>query len=71
MNDDGLKRLFDSMRQENAAAPSETHPYFEVLTEGTRKDTRLVAESAVHMGDKVDRTATSLHERSNARLPRR
>ena len=63
MTDDDLRRLFDSMRQENAAAHSETRRHFEVLTEATRKDIQLVAESVVLLSDKLDRTATSLDEK--------
>jgi hypothetical protein len=60
MTDDDLKRLFESMRQENAAAHAETRRHFDVVTEGTRNDIRLVAESVVLLSDKLDRTATSL-----------
>jgi hypothetical protein len=74
MTDDDFKRLFDSMRQENAAAHADTRRHFEVLTEGTRrhfdvvtegtrKDIQLVAESVLHLSDKLDRTATSLDEK--------
>jgi uncharacterized protein YceH (UPF0502 family) len=60
MTDDDLKRLFESMRQENAAAHAETRRHFDVVTKGTRNDIRLVAESVVLLSDKLDRTATSL-----------
>ena len=63
MTDDDLRRFFDSMRQENAAAHSETRRQFEVLTEGMRKDIQLVAESVVLLGDKLDRTGTSLDQK--------
>jgi len=63
MTDDDLKRLFDSMRQENAAAHGDTRRHFEVLTEATRKDIQLVAESVLHLSEKLDRTATSLDEK--------
>jgi threonine aldolase len=56
MTDDDLKRLFDSMRQENAAAHSETRRHFEVLSEGARKDIQLVAESVLHLNEKFART---------------
>ena len=61
--DDDLKRLFDSMRQENAAAHSDTRRHFEDLTEGTRKDIHLVAESVVLTSEKLDRTATNLDQK--------
>lgn len=56
MTDDDLKRLFDTMRQESAAAHSETRRHFEVLTEGMRKDTQLVAESVLHLSERLSRT---------------
>jgi hypothetical protein len=56
MTDDDLKRLFDSMRHENAAAHSDTRRHFEVLAEGTRKDIQLVAESVVRLSEKLART---------------
>ena len=63
MTDDDLKRLFESMRQENAAAHSNTRRHFEVLTEGTRKDIQIVAESVLLLREKLDRTETALHEK--------
>ena len=62
MTDDDLKRLFDSMRQENAAAHSETRRHFEVLTEGTRHEIRLVAESVAGVNEKLDREAGDIRE---------
>lgn len=56
MTDDDLKRLFDSMRQENAAAHSDTRRHFEVLAEGTRKEIQLVAESVLLVSEKLART---------------
>lgn len=56
MTDDDLKRLFDSMRQENTAAHSDTRRHFEVLAEGTRKDIQLVAESVLRLSEKLART---------------
>ena len=70
MTDDDLKALFAAlqrenagMREEDAAAHADTRRHFEVLTEGTRKDIQLVAESVVLLRDKLDRTATSLDEK--------
>ncbi|MFZ2493461.1 MAG: hypothetical protein WA208_18430 [Thermoanaerobaculia bacterium] len=62
MTDDDLKRLFDSMRQENAAAHSDTRRHFEVVAEGTRKEIQVVAESVLLLREKLDRTATRLDE---------
>lgn len=56
MTDDDLKRFFESMSQENAAAHSDTRRHFEVLTEGTRKDIQIVAESVLHLNEKLART---------------
>lgn len=56
MTDDDLKRLFDSMRQENAAAHSETRRHFDVVTEGTRREIQLVAESVLLLSEKLART---------------
>jgi hypothetical protein len=56
MTDDDLRGLIDSLRQENAAAHSDTRRHFEVLTEGTRKDIQLVAESVLLMSEKLART---------------
>jgi len=70
MTDDDLKGLFAAlqrenagMREENAAAHADTRRHFEVLTEGTGKDIQLVAESVLLLGEKLDRTATSLDEK--------
>lgn len=56
MTDDDLKHLFDSMRQENAAAHSDTRRHFEVLTEATRRDIQLVADSVLLLSEKLART---------------
>lgn len=70
MTDEELKGLFAAlqrenagMREENAAAHADTRRHFEVLTEGTRKDIQLVAESVGLLSDKLDRTATRLDEK--------
>jgi hypothetical protein len=67
MTDDELKGLFAAlqrenahMREENTAAHADTRRHFEVLTEGTRKDVQLVAESVMLLREKLDQTATSL-----------
>jgi chaperonin cofactor prefoldin len=60
VTDDELKRLFDSLREENAAMHAETRRHFEVTLERleTRFDT--LAESVQHVGEKLDRTAAVL-----------
>ncbi len=70
MTDDDLKGLFAAlqrenagMREENAAAHADTRRHFEVLTEGSRKDIQLVAESVLLLREKLDRTASSLDEK--------
>jgi hypothetical protein len=63
MTDDDLKRLFDSMRQGNAAAHADTRRHhFEVLTEGTRNEIRLVAESVAGVNEKLDREAGDIRD---------
>ena len=52
MTDDDLRRLFDSLRQEH----SDTRRHFEVLTEETRKDIQVVAESVLNVNEKLART---------------
>ena len=70
MTDDERKDLFATlqrenagMREENASAHADTRRHVEVLTEGTRNDIQLVAESVVLLGEKLDRTRTSLDEK--------
>jgi IS30 family transposase len=55
VTDEDLKRLFDTMSKESAAAHSETRRQFEVLTETTRREIRVVAESVVAITEKLDR----------------
>lgn len=69
MTDDELKALFAAlqrenagMREENAAAHAETRRHFEVLTEGTRKDIQIVAESVAVLNEKLDREAGDIRE---------
>jgi hypothetical protein len=63
MTDDELKGLFAvlqrenaGMREQNAAAHADTRRHFEVLTEGTRQEIQLVAESVLHLNEKLART---------------
>ena len=67
MTDEDLKAFFEAlqrenagMREENAAAHAETRRHFDVVTEATRKDVQIVAESVALLSDKLERTATSL-----------
>ena len=69
MTDEDLKALFAAlqrenagMREENAAAHAETRRHFEVLTEGTRKDIQIVAESVAVLNEKLDREAGDIRE---------
>lgn len=59
MTDDELKRLFDELRQEHV----ETRRHFDVSTEETRGEIRLVAESVVSVDEKLDRVAARLDEK--------
>ena len=63
MTDDELKGLFAAlqrenagMREENAAAHTDTRRRFEVLTEATRQDVQIVAESVLHLNERLGRT---------------
>ncbi|MEO8380280.1 MAG: hypothetical protein ABI779_11505 [Acidobacteriota bacterium] len=51
MTDDELKGLFESMRR-----------HFDVVSEATRGDLRLVAETIVLTHERIDRTTSSLGE---------
>lgn len=51
MTDDELKGLFETMRR-----------HFDVVTEATRGDVRLVAESVALSHERIDRSASSLGE---------
>jgi len=70
MTDDDLKGLFAAlqrentrMREENAAAHADTRRHFDVLTEGTRQDIQLVAESVMFLRERLDQTATNLDQK--------
>ena len=57
MTDDELKRLLEGMRQENAAAHADTRRHFDGVSEATRHEIRLVAESVTLVYEKLDLTA--------------
>lgn len=69
MTDDDLKRQFDAMRQENAAAHAETRRdfnetanrlaaenrhFFEIATDATRHEIGLIAEKVTRLDEKLD-----------------
>lgn len=74
--DDELKRLFDAIRQDsaalrqefaadrqaNAAAHAETRRHFDVVTEATRQEIRLVVEAVALVDEKLDREATEIRQ---------
>lgn len=69
MTDDDLKALFAAlqrenadMRAENAAAHADTRRHFEVLTEGTRHEILVVAESVAAVNEKLDREAGDIRD---------
>jgi predicted nucleic acid-binding Zn-ribbon protein len=76
MTDDELKHLFDAMRQEIGAfrhevrdeigtirqAHVETRRHFDVVTEATRHEIGLVAESVALVGEKLEREATDIRQ---------
>ncbi|HEX7705677.1 MAG TPA: hypothetical protein VF701_04375 [Thermoanaerobaculia bacterium] len=58
MTDDELKRLFDVMRQENAAAQEQTRRHFDAL----RTEIRTVADAVAALGEKVERGSVDIRE---------
>lgn len=77
MTDDELRSLFESLRQENAAAHEETRRHFnetadrnsaenrhhfDVASEDTRHQIQLVAESVVATRDEIHRELTDVRE---------
>lgn len=77
MTDEELKRLFERLRQENAAVAdetrrhfdetakrqtAETRQYFDVAAEATRADIRLMAEALSHSEERLDRRIGQLEE---------
>ncbi len=62
MPDDDMKGLLEAMRRENLAAHADTRRHFDVVTEGTRHEIRLVAESVAHSSEKLDREAGDIRD---------
>ncbi len=62
MSEDELKRLLESMRQENAAAHVETRRHFDVSSEGLKQDIGHVAEAVTQLDEKLDREIGELGE---------
>lgn len=62
MTDDELRSLLDAMRRENAVAHTDTRRHFDVGSEATRHEIRLVAESVAHVNEKLDREATDIRD---------
>lgn len=52
--DEDLKRLLDTMQQENAAAHDQTRRHFEIIAEGLRRELQIVAEGVTLNGEKID-----------------
>ena len=63
MTDDELKRLFDAMRQDNAAAHEETRRYFDVTAESLRTEIRVVGEAVAQVDEKLHREVKRLEEK--------
>lgn len=61
MTDDELKRLFDTMRQDNHAAHAETRRRFEVSAERLEKRFDTLAESVIAINEQVERIESSTH----------
>ena len=53
--DEELKRAFDEMRRENAAAHAETRKHFEVVAEHLESKIESVAEGVVAGNERIDR----------------
>jgi hypothetical protein len=69
MTDDELKHLFDAMRQElaanrqeNAQSHAETRRHFDIVTEGTRQEIRLVVEAVALVDEKLEREASDIRQ---------
>lgn len=62
MPDDDMKRLLEAMQRENLAAHADTRRHFDIVSEGTRHEIRLVAESVAHVNEKVDREAGDIRD---------
>ena len=62
MIDEELKNLLDAMRQENAAAQTDTRRHFDVANEAMRHEIRLVAETVAQGNEKLDREATGIRD---------
>ena len=62
MADEELKRLLDTMRQENSAAHVDTRRHFEVAMEATKHEVRLVAESVAHLNEELHRETSALRQ---------
>ena len=63
MTDDDLKRLLDTMRQENASAHVETRRHFDVTSERLDGKIDAVAESVANVGERLGRRMDDLEQR--------
>ena len=62
MTDDELKRMFDTLRQDNVAAHDETRRHFGIVAEGLRHDVQLALEGVTATGERVVRLASEMKE---------
>jgi hypothetical protein len=62
MPDNDLKRLLEAMQRENLAAHADTRRQFDVVSEATRHEIRLVAESVAGVNEKLDREAGDIRD---------
>jgi len=62
MFDDEMKRLLEAMQRENLAAHADTRRHFDVVSEATRHEIRLVAESVAHVNEKLDRETSDIRD---------
>jgi hypothetical protein len=61
--DGDLKRLLEALRQESTAAHADTRRYFDVVSEATRQDIRIVAESVALINEKLDISTARLDDK--------
>jgi hypothetical protein len=62
MPDDDLKRLLDTIRQENATAHEETRRHFGVLVEGMETKIDTVADGVVSVNERIVRLEATMKE---------
>ena len=57
-----VREEIGTIRHENAQAHAETRRYFDIVTEATRHEIRLVAEAVALVDEKLEREATDIRQ---------